>query len=246
MGRQTWSWMGLVSVALFSAGCGILSSNDKKQGSLVVPFELGNHKSCASVNVVTVRAEFDDGGVAKETNCEAGTIRFDGVALGPHRVVLYGLDKNDIKIMDSLATGPLSVTIEDGKTQVIDPPAQLTLAPAKLALRWDFGFSSCGSASIDSFRVTAWRSGGSQQLLQTNVSCGTPGKGEGQYRDVPDPGRDLSGDELGEVEVQPVSGTPADVGAPVKFTFDPPGPGRDIKLSLTCTAKSCKGSGKPD
>lgn len=235
----------MVLVAMLGAGCG-LGGNAKQQGSVVVPFELGNHKDCASLNVVTVRAELDDGGVAKETNCEASKLRFDGIAPGAHDLVVYGLDKDDVRIMDSLAAGPLSVTVEDGKTQVVDPPVQLTLAPALLVLRWDFGFASCGSASIDSFRVTAWRSDGSQQLLQANVKCNTAGQGEGQYRDVPDPRRDLSGDELGEVEIQPVSGTPAEVGGPAKFTFAPPGPGREIKLSLTCTDKGCAGSGKPD
>jgi hypothetical protein len=245
MRQRAWGCGGVL-IVMVSAGCNILSGSNKKQGSLVVPFELGNHKDCASLNVVTVRAELDGGMVAKEVNCGAGTVRFDGVAPGTHDVILYGLDKDDVKIMDSLAGGPLSVAIEDGKTEVVDPPAALTLAPAKIVLRWDFGFASCGSASIETFRTTAWRTDGSEQLLQTSVKCSSSGTGEGQYRDVPDQGRDLSGDELGEVEVQPVSGTPADVGAPVKFTFDPPGPGREIKLSLICTEKGCEGSGQPD
>jgi hypothetical protein len=245
MGQPAWNY-GVVLVAAVTAGCSILSGNDKKQGALVVPFELGNQKDCASLNVVTVRAELDGGGVAKEVNCDAGKIRLDGVTPGSHDVVLYGLDKDDIKIMDSLAAGPLSAKVEDGKTTVIDPPAQLTLAPAKILLRWDFGFASCSSAAIETFRATAWRSNGSEQLLQTKVKCSSAGTGEGQYRNVADPGRDLSGDELGEVDVQPESSTPADVGAAVKFSFDPPGPGREIKLSLTCTEKGCEGSGQPD
>ncbi len=245
MAERAWT-CGFALVALVGVGCGILGGNSKKQGSLVLPFELGNNKDCASLNVVTVRAELDDGGVAKETNCSAGRLRLDGVTPGSHDVVVYGLDKDDVKIMDSLAAGPLSVSVEDGKTLVIDPPVQLTLAPAKLVLRWDFGFASCGSSSIDSFRVTAWRSDGSQQLLQSSIKCSVAGQGEGQYREVPDPGRDLSGDQLGEVVIQPVSSTPAEVGSPVRFSFDAPGAGREIRLSLTCTEKGCQGSGKPD
>lgn len=244
MKQRTWVY-GVVLVAAGSAGCSLLG-NDKQAGTLVVPFQLGNQKDCASLGVVTVRAELDTGDVSKEVNCAAGKIRLDGVKAGSHKVVLYGLDKDDLVIMDSLGAQPLSIKVEDGKTALADPPVELSLAPVKLLLRWDFGFASCDGASIASFQVSAWRSDGAQRLLKTEVKCNTPGKGAGQYRDVPDSARDLSGDELGELEIQPVTSTAAAVGAPVKFTFAPPGPGREIKLSLTCDANGCTGSGSPD
>jgi hypothetical protein len=36
------------------------------------------------------------------------------------------------------------------------------------------------------------------------------------------------------------------MGDPAEFAFDPPGPGHEVKLSLTCNGGGCDGSGMAD
>src|SRR5258708_954881 len=69
---------------------------------------------------------------------------------------------------------------------------------------------------------------------------------DGQYRTVPDIERELSGDELGEVDVQAYDKDAIGIGQPITFTFDAPGAGGAVKLSLNCDAGGCKGTGAAD
>lgn len=238
--------LGLSLVLLWvTVGCNLLGDDEEGTGKLVVPFELGNGRECSELGVVEVRAELDDGEIAETVDCDAGEVRFSDVKPGAYEVVLYGLDEDGVAILDSLADPPYEVEIEEGKTVVLDPEAALTLAPAKVLVRWNFGFGSCESASITDFEVSAWTDD-AERLLQTRVTCGTSGEGRDQYRTVPDDERELKGDEVSEIELQPVDRDGEAVGAATVFTFDPPGPGREIKLSLTCDETGCDGSGMPD
>lgn len=233
------------SALMLLAGCG---SDDKPDnGVLVVPFELGNRRDCSSLGVATVRAELDDGQYSEETECGTGQVRFNLLKPGSYDITVYGLDDHGKAVMDSLADGPLPVDVVGGGTTVVfDPAVKLTAAPAKLMLRWDLGFGSCESTSIKSFGVGAWRGDGSDLLMETDVACEMAGEGVSQYRDVPDKQRDLSGDEFGEVEIQPYDMNGIAVGDPATFTFDSPGAGGKVKLSLACDEGGCNGSGKPD
>lgn len=236
--------LGVLSAAL-ALGCGAEAGPDT--GVLVVPFKLGNGRACEDLGVVSVRAELDDGDYVEEQDCAAGELRFQLLEPGPYDLVVYGLDGDGVPVMDSLAAGPLPVTVVGGGTTVVfDPPAQLTAAPAKLQLRWEFGFSSCEAAGIERFDISAWREDGSELLMISELACSTPGEGREQYRLVPDEDRELSGDELGEVEVQAYDAHGLAVGSPVVFAFDAPGAGREIELSLSCDAGGCDGSGMPD
>jgi hypothetical protein len=150
-------------------------------------------------------------------------------------------------VMDSLAGGAVKIdVVGGGTTVVVDPALKLTAAPAKLELRWAFGFGTCESTAIAHFGIGAWRSDGSDLLMETQVDCSMPGEGHGQYRTVPDMERDLSGDELGEVDVQAYDNDAIAIGEPVTFTFDVPGAGGAVKLSMNCDAGGCKGSGAAD
>jgi hypothetical protein len=237
-------WLGVVMAGAALAGCG---GGKDDSGFLVVPYQLGNRKDCKSLGIVSVRAELDEGAQAQEVDCEAGQLRFNLLKPGSYDAVLYGLDQDGVRVMDSLAEGPVPVdVVGGGTTVVVDPAIKLTAAPAELALRWDLGFGSCESTSIASFELSAWRGDGSELLMQTEVACSMQGRGRDQYRSVPDKQRSLSGDELGEVEVQAKDVHGIAMGKPVTFSFPSPGPGGLVKLSLSCGDGGCKGSGQPD
>lgn len=227
------------------AGCG--SEESTETGVLVVPFTLGNQRTCEELGIVAVRGELGDGEYVEEVDCEAGEVRFEHLAAGRYMVTLYGLDLGDVPVMDSLADGPQPIQVIGEKTTVVfDPALGLTSAPARLSLRWDFGFSTCEAASIDGFSIAAWRADGSALLMEGDIACATPGEGRGQYRVVEDLERELSGAEVGEIEIQPHDAQGVAIGDPLTFTFDAPGPGADIKLSLECDEGGCDGSGTPD
>lgn len=227
------------------AGCG--GQDGPGPGVLVVPYVLGNGRSCEELGIIAIRGELDDGDFVEEVDCEAGELRFSHLDPGRYKVTLYGLNGDEIPVMDSLAAAPRAIqVVGDGTTVVFDPPLGLTSAPARLQLRWSFGFSTCEAASIAGFSISAWREDGSALLMQTELRCDMAGEGREQYRLVPDLGRELSGKELGEVEIQPRDRKGFSIGSSTTFTFPAPGPGAEVKLSLSCDASGCKGSGSPD
>ena len=114
-------------------------------------------------------------------------MRFNLIDPGNHEVVVYGLDKHDVPVMDSLAEVRSTIdVVGGGTTVVVDPALKLTAAPAKLELRWAFGFGTCESTAIDHFGISAWRSDGSDLLMETEVDCDDAGRGP---RPVPDRAR---------------------------------------------------------
>ena len=213
----------------------------------MIPYELGNMRDCASLGIVSVRAELDDGFLVEEVPCDAGEVRFDRVPVDGYNVKLYGIDQDGYRIMDSVEAGKVTLkVIGAGTTVVADPAGQLTAAPAQLMMRWDCGFSTCDSAGIQSFEIMAWRQDGSHLLMETEVDCGMRGEGVDQYRSVPDLGRELAGDVFGEVSVQAVDVNGTYIGDAVGFFFDTPGAGRLVRLSLNCTGSGCIGTGDLD
>jgi hypothetical protein len=129
---------------------------------------------------------------------------------------------------------------------VVQPAVTLTAAPAKLLLRWQLGLGSCESANLGGFGISAWRADGSELLMESEVACDVPGDGAQQYRLVPDEGRELSGDAVGEAQVQAFDDYDFALGDPITFTFDSPGPGGKVKLSMSCDARGCQGTGEAD
>jgi hypothetical protein len=236
-----------IVVLLAAAASGCFGEDEPDTGVLVVPYQLGNARDCESLGIVSVRAELDGGDFAEEVDCDVGQVRFDLLDPGHYDVVVYGIDEDGVAVMDSLGDRPIDIdVIGSGTTVIVDPAVRLTAAPAQLKLRWQFGFGSCESASIERFGVSAWRSDGSELLMTSEVACDTPGEGRGQYRLVPDDERELSGDELGEVEIQPYDTHDLPIGEAVIFGFDSPGPGGEVLLSLDCDVGGCEGSGKAD
>lgn len=240
------AWLSIAVLLLGGSGCSDDTPKDTS-GVLVVPFALGNRKSCEELGITGVRVELDDGAYVEEAECDAGEVRFSMVPEGRYDLVAYGLDERGVGVMDSLATGPMPVdVIGDRTTVVVQPAVTLTAAPAKLLLRWELGFGSCESARMGGFTVSAWRADGSELLMESEVACDMPGEGAQQYRLVPDVGRELSGDAVGEAQVQPFDVNDLAMGDPITYTFDSPGPGGKVKLSLSCDDGGCQGSGEAD
>jgi len=240
------TWLALVS-ALGSSLTGCEKEDDATFGTLVVPFELGNRRTCDSFGVERVRGELDDGMFVDEASCEAGEVRFSQVPAGSYRARLFALDDDDVEIMDSLRDRDVLMNVVgDGTTVVADRPVKLTATPAHLFVRWTFGFGSCKSSGIDLFTLGVWRSDGSELMLTADLDCRQDGEGSEGYREVPDPDRALAGDQVGEVAIQALDRSGLEVGEPVTFDFPAPGAGRDIKLSLECEEGACTGLGYPD
>ena len=218
-------------------------STDIKPATIIVPFTLGNQKSCQDLDIVSVRAELDAGEIYEETvDCDKGEIRFDGVLEGKYELTLFGQDKDGIDVMDSLAEDPIELKLSEGQWLEVDSVV-LGDAPAKLLVGWSFERGGC--QDIAEFSVSAWKTGGSEMLLTAILQCDAEGDKDGYVR-VPDPKRLLSGDQFGEVGVVALGANGAEVGDVVTFAFDPPGRGRSVRVSVTDCRDGCKGTGKPD
>jgi hypothetical protein len=215
-------------------------------GALVVPFEFGKAKDCNSTGVAFVRAELNTGKTV-EGSCRRGRVRFDDLEPGPYTVTVYGLDQQGREIMDSLDRKPVRAdVVGDDAVVVIDPPIPLVSAPAKLKLRWTFGFGSCQSDEIGAFAVTAWNIDQLTEQMTGRLNCLSQGDHVENYRVLPDPGRLLAGDQVGAADVQPLDQSDLPVGDRVSFTFPPPPAGGEIRLSLSCDEGGCRGTGAPD
>jgi hypothetical protein len=226
-------------VALFgSASCFFEDDDEPSEGTLVVPFELGNRRSCKSFGVKEVRGELNDGDYIEEVSCDLGEVRFRNVKAGTYRVRLFGLDQDGVAVMDNRQDNDTALhVIGDGTTVEADRPIKLTASPAHLFLRWSFGFGSCKSASIDRFAIEVWRDDGGELLLETEVDCETDGEGPEGYRQVTDDG--LASEQVGEVSVQPLDEGGEELGDPVLFELDSPSTGRDIELTFNCVQSVC-------
>ena len=80
--------------------------------------------------------------------------------------------------------------------------------------------------------------------MDDSLEC--PPDGCTGHRRVLDPNRDLDGDLVGTVEIRPKDASGADVGDTLNYMFEPPGPGRPVRLTVTCDTQGCSGTGTPD
>jgi len=239
---------GLFLIACLTAACGDGDDDGSSKGTLVVPFTLGNSRPCDVLGVKNVRAELNDSSFVQTAPCTAGQVRFVGIPSGTYKIDLYGVDDTGVEIMDSTSEGDVSVNvIGNDQTTRRQPPVTLTAAPAHLFVRWDFKFSSCKGAHIQTFDIKAWRGSGDTLLLSKMLDCTSDGDGPDGYHEIEDPERRLTGDDSGEVSVQPYDMNKAEIGGPVVFKFRAPGSGYDVKVTVECDAAGfCGGSGKPD
>ncbi|TPV96363.1 MAG: hypothetical protein B7733_05200 [Myxococcales bacterium FL481] len=240
-------------VLALAAGVGSLGcEDDTGPGSLVVPVILGNNKSCEELGITSLHAELGEEGEYQEiAPCDDPNpeIVFEDIPAGRYRLFVAGRDAEGVATLDSGADPDRRVEIlGDGATIREENPVLLTEAPAHVWTRWSFDFGSCESAGMAAFRIAVFEQGGVRQLLDETVACNVERDASTQfYYRLPDPSRILNGRTVGEISVQPLDRAGIVMGPPVGFTFPPPGPGRDIRLSLVgCTNTGCTGSGTPD
>jgi hypothetical protein len=226
----------LPALPLFTALlAGASGCADPGPGSVVIPVQLGNSKTCNEVGVETLRAFLDEGEYTEETDCEDGEVRIDSVPEGRYSVTVQGLADDGAAIMDNLDADDSDRDVRvigDGATVTTDP-MRLTDAPARILISWNFGASNCANADITDFHVTAFETGGTAVMAEADMSCDLAEADDDGYRTVPDPDRDLNGKLLGEALIEAT-------GTEVSFVFEPPGPGRAVRLDLVCDNGGCE------
>jgi hypothetical protein len=242
---------GLYTVAPLFAVAALVFGGCKKdekapKGSLVVPFQLGSGKSCDEVAIARVKATLDEDAQSKDVPCSKQEIRFEDIESGVYTLKLYGINAQGVAIMDSFNVD--EVKVEKDNTVTVDPPVVLSDAPAQVRLRWDLGYGNCKIWAMDKFQLKVWSEDGNKLLLETKLECELNKVDRDIYRTVPDPDRKLDGSNLGALQVQPVDANGTSVGSKpsVKFTFNSPGPGGLVKLSIDCDGDGCEGSGEAD
>ena len=237
----------LLSTGL-GAGCGGDDDDGGAgRGTLVVPFALGNNRSCEAAGVAYVVADLNDEDYVQEAPCENGQVRFLNVPAGAYKVRISAFDDDDVEVMDNHEDSETTVHVAGGNETTEHMTAvTLTAAPAHLLVRWAFGFSTCRGASIDRFAIKVWLSGGDDLLLSQTLPCSLEGNGRDQYREIDDPERRLSGEQGGEVTIQPLDKTGVNVGPAAVFKYRAPGAGHEIRVSVECDQGACTGSGRPD
>ncbi len=237
----------ILTVLTTAIACVFLAScKGEESGSLQLSFQLGSGKSCDEFGIERVEAILtNDGDDYDETvSCDKGEIRFNDVEPGTYNLKLFGYDSDRVAVKDSESQ---KTTVKSGETTTIEQSIRLLDSPAKLKVRWDFDFSDCKTEGIGGFYITAFSSDGSDVLFdQQNTLCDSEPDDDDGYHTIPDPDRDLKGDDFGEVEIQPYDANSAPLGDAITFTFDSPGPGGEIKLSLSCDDTGCVSSGEPD
>jgi hypothetical protein len=237
----------LGAALLFGCGGDDSSGGGGATGTLVVPFALGNNRSCEDVGVEYVRAELNQEAYVEEAPCANGQVRFKNVPAGSYKIKISAFDRDDVEVMDSQQSSEEVVSVTGGDiTSKHERAVTLTAAPAHLRVRWTFGFTSCRGAGIDRFEIKAWHGGGDDLLISKTLPCALEGDGKDQYREIADPQRRLSGEQAGEVTIQALDKTSVEVGPAAVFKYKAPGAGHDIRLTVDCDQGACKGTGKPD
>jgi len=255
------------SVALLSAlGTLPACNNDTPTGALTVPFQLGTSGACSfkdaadmDIPVANVRVGIYRPGtigtaepVAEDTvACADGEALFTTVNAGTYEVVAEGLDADDLVVFDNEGEGN-TVEILEGQ-DITAETVRLNLTPVKLNVRWSFDgfdFNQCTQVPLKTLAVEARRDDGNSPLSDGEFTCDQAADGEMGYRLLVDDDRRLNGNDLDTVEITPKDSAGKTIGTIAAFSFDPPGPGRTVNLtvSILCTATSCdlSGSGMPD
>lgn len=234
--------ISLLPLGLWMMGC---NNSDEEGGSLQLSYQLGSGKDCDELDIKRVTAVLNDDEYREEVACDKKEIRFNDVEPGTYTLQLFGFDSDNDAVMDSEPQEDIKITA--AKTLTIDTPIRIVDAPARLKLRWDFEFSDCKDSGLGGFRITAFTADGSDVLLTQSISCEFDSIDDDGYHILPDPDRELKGNDFGEVSIQPLDSNDTELGEPIAFVFEEsPGPGGVVKLSLECGDTGCTGSGEPD
>lgn len=258
-----------VTTAILSAlGTLAACNNDTPTGALTIPFQIGSNGVCSfknpagddvPVTEVTISL-YRKGTLGKDgaevlaqatADCADGEVSLGTVNSGTYDIRAEGTDADRLVVFDNDGEGDI-VEVLEGQDIVADS-VRLNLTPAKLNVRWmftGFEFNQCTQVPLKTLSVEARRDGGGSSLGEGSFSCDSAADVMGGYHKLVDDGRDLNGNDIDTVEIVPQDGAGKKIGDVASFSFDPPGPGRTINLtiSIVCTATECdlSGSGVPD
>lgn len=233
--------LAALGLAALASGC----AEDEGKGTLIVPVILGPDRDCDEVGVESIRISLAEEEYANEVGCSDESpreVRLEGVPAGRYELLVEGIDGEGVTVMDNLADEERDRRVEvlgDGAS-VTAPDAVLTSSPAIFELTVDFMASSCAASGIDVFEIRAFDNA-VDQLLTYELECDDETLGT---TIIPDPGRDLDGDEFGDFTITPRDKSGAAVGSPLSpaMPFPPPGPGRTVAVTLL----DCDENGCPD
>lgn len=236
----------LCTTTLFAAlALGVTGCADEDQsGTLTVEYQFGAaDRSCAEEGVTDVRISLSGTEFAHES-CDDEPITLPSVPAKGYSVLVEGIDAEGTTIRDNLGSPATDENVEvlGGSSQTIE--VRMTPTPATLRMRFivldDDGapYPPAATVPIKSFDVVAYRNGGSldllshsfvyAQLMSTTV-------------DVPDPDRDLVGDDLDYVTLDVIDQQNAQA-AQLSWDIDPPpGAGRIVEIVVTCHGTDCSG-----
>lgn len=236
----------LCLTALVAPACG----GDEPSGSLIVPFVIGADVPCSTVGVTDVTVQLvshpQDGGepqmFEEKVACEDKQAVFDSLDAGRYDVVAKGIDAEGVVIVDNGGKDPVdSAEVTSGAENTAETVSMST-TPATVEVRWSIGggFVQCSSIQTTDFRVSLFEDGGANLLHQHTFKCDDMGDAMG-YHLVMDEGRDIKGDQLELIKIEPLDSGGKVNGMAASFMFMPPGHGRTVKVSsnVTCAADTC-------
>jgi hypothetical protein len=226
---------------------------DDPPGSLVVPFEIGAGVACSTLGVtevtVTLMTMSASGAVPEEiasevVPCDDKQAEFNGLAAGRYEVVATGVDMAGVIVVDNAGKDkPDSAEVTSGAQNTADV-VNMSATPAQIHVRWTLngGFGQCTDVPAASFVVGAYDNGGASLLHEYAFDCDPEEAPVDGYNVVVDEGRDVEGDEIELITIDPVDAMGKSIVATkLNFAMTPPGHGRIIKLTaaLDCTADPC-------
>ncbi len=235
----------LAATSLVFAGC-YETYSEAPVGTLSVPFEIAyNGSGCEAAGVETVVGVLDDGEYQIETDCARYETIFENIPEGTHSLALYGFNADGIAVVDNLDNGPEIVEVTAYTETTTASPLVLRPTPVLLGARWDFDWGSCESRGIAYFRALVTDEKG-RVIFDSLISCNTPGTGDGEFRIMPDPKRNLVDPPVAQIEIQALKNKKKLVSDAHRVFFDAvqvPGPGQMIPLSFKCLEDGCFNSG---
>lgn len=230
--------------ALFLAAC----ADEEQTGSVTIHYELGaNVSTCSDEGVTEVRATFKEGVDELETCNDEGELVASNIPAGTYKMFLMeGIDAEGVTVYDSLGDpDQATIKIVGGKTE----EAEISLSPTPAQIRVSFnlldedGFAYTGQdeSPVTEFEVRAL-DGNNEMLRHTFMVSQLE---MAQNNIVPDPGRDINGENLDGVRIDYDAGNGSDPvmveGGGAVFMFTPPGNGRLVDIIVRCMADVCTG-----
>ena len=250
-----------VSLSALTATFAVSACNQADPvGDLVVPFEIGAGIECSLKNVTDVEVtllELKSGDVedvpveSAKVPCSEGQAVFNNIPVGTYGIQVEGFDADNVVVVDNVPKVTNGVVEEPEVGEVLEGKetttevVNLSSTPAKLWVRYELnkdGFQTmCSQIPMTEMAITAYKNGGSDEIISVTLACDATPTEEGQYHYLADPARILDGADFDYVRIQPRDAAGQLIGTDIKYMIPIPGPGRTVKLTFSaeCTADKC-------